>query len=196
VQGVCIPVKAIQGSGYSGWRLLIFQNPGPVFPSEAEQLPSYCRPGLPWPGGGWQYPCLRGDDMTQDSSQAEAGVITKLSPRPVADTVARLTSLVDAKGMKVFAVIDQRAEAVNAGLELRATTLVIFGSPAGGTPVMAAVPLAALDLPLKVLVWEDEGQAKVSYVAPAELAARHHLSAELAARLAGIDPLTDALVAP
>jgi uncharacterized protein (DUF302 family) len=73
---------------------------------------------------------------------------------------------------------------------------VIFGSPAAGTPVMDASPLSALDLPLKVLIWDDAGQTKVSYYAPATLAARHHLSADLAARLAGIDPITEALVAP
>jgi uncharacterized protein (DUF302 family) len=72
----------------------------------------------------------------------------------------------------------------------------MFGSPAAGTPVMAAAPLAALDLPLKVLVWADGGQTKVSYYAPAAIAARHHLSAELAGNLAGINALTDALVAP
>ena len=60
----------------------------------------------------------------------------------------------------------------------------------------AAAPLAALDLPLKVLIWDDQGQAKVTYYAPAALAARHHLDADLAAKLAIVDPLTDALVAP
>lgn len=70
----------------------------------------------------------------------------------------------------------------------------MFGSPAAGTPVMAAAPLAALDLPLKVLIWADDGQTKVSYYAPAALAARHHLTDDLAARLAGIDPLTDAVI--
>jgi uncharacterized protein (DUF302 family) len=134
--------------------------------------------------------------MTAAETVTEPDVVTKLSPRPVAETVTRLTGLLGAKGMKVFAVIDQRAEALSAGLDLRETTLVIFGNPAAGTPVMAAAPLAALDLPLKVLVWADGGQTKVSYLAPAALAARHQLSAELAARLAGIDPLTDALVAP
>jgi uncharacterized protein (DUF302 family) len=126
----------------------------------------------------------------------EADIVTKLSPRSVSDTVSRLTEMVRAKGMKLFAVIDQAAEARGAGLRLRDTTLVIFGSPAAGTPVMAAAPLAALDLPLKVLVWTDGEQAKVSYYSPAALAARHNLSADLAANLAGIDPLTDALVAP
>jgi uncharacterized protein (DUF302 family) len=126
----------------------------------------------------------------------DTDVVTKLSPRTVADTVARLTAVIDAKGLTLFAVIDQAAEARRAGLELRDTTLVIFGSPAAGTPVMAASPLAALDLPLKVLIWDDSGQTKVSYTAPARLAARHRLSDDLAARLAGIGPLTDALVEP
>ena len=103
--------------------------------------------------------------------------------------------MISAKGMKLFAVIDQSAAAREVGLTLRETTLVIFGSPAAGTPVMAAAPLAALDLPLKVLVWDDEGQAKVSYYAPAALAARHHLAPDLAGNLAGINALTDALVA-
>jgi uncharacterized protein (DUF302 family) len=126
----------------------------------------------------------------------ETGIVTKLSPRSVTETVSRLTDRVSARGMKVFAVIDQSAEARQAGLQLRDTTLVIFGSPAAGTPVMAASPLAALDLPLKVLVWADGDQVKVSYYAPSALAARHHLNPDLAANLAGIDPLTDAVVAP
>jgi uncharacterized protein (DUF302 family) len=133
--------------------------------------------------------------MTTDTSPAATGVVTKLSPRPVDGTVSRLTDLIAAKGMKLFGVIDQSAEASRVGLQLRPTTLVLFGSPAAGTPVMEAAPLSALDLPLKVLIWADEGQTKVSYTDPAALAARYQLSADLAARLAGIGPLTDALVA-
>ncbi len=124
----------------------------------------------------------------------ETDVITKLSHLSVTETVARLTGMIGAKGMKLFAVIDQAAEARQVGLSLRETVLVIFGSPAAGTPVMAASPLSALDLPLKVLVWSDDGQTKVSYYAPAALAARHHLGSELAGNLAGINGLTDALV--
>ncbi len=131
--------------------------------------------------------------MTDDN---EPGVVTKVSPRSFADTVARLQELLAEKNVKLFSVIDQRAEARGAGLDLRDTTLVIFGNPAAGTPVMDAAPLSALDLPLKVLIWDDAGQTKVSYYAPATLAARHHLSADLAARLAAVDPITDALVAP
>jgi uncharacterized protein (DUF302 family) len=121
-------------------------------------------------------------------------ISTKNSPRSVPDTVSRLTELLAAKGIKLFATIDQRAEAHAAGLELRETALVIFGSPAAGTTVMAAAPLAGVDLPLKVLIWDDAGQTKVSYTAPAALAIRHGLNAELAGNLAGIDALTDALV--
>jgi uncharacterized protein (DUF302 family) len=133
--------------------------------------------------------------MIEDRVAAETYVVTKLSRESVAATVAKLTSMITVKGMRLFAVIDQAAEARQAGLTLRETVLVIFGSPQAGTPVMAASPLAALDLPLKVLIWADEGQTKVSYYAPAALAASHHLTAELAANLAGINALTDALVA-
>jgi uncharacterized protein (DUF302 family) len=123
-------------------------------------------------------------------------ITTKVSPRSVAETVSRLTGLLAAKGVKVFAVIDQTAEASQVGLQLRETTLVVFGNPAAGTPVMAAAPLAALDLPLKVLIWDDAGQTKVAYYGPAALAARYDLNADLTAKLAVIDPLTDALVGP
>ena len=134
--------------------------------------------------------------MTEDSMRDPNEVVTKLSPRSVPETVARLTGLLNARGVKLFTVIDQGAEANAAGLTLRDTVLVIFGNPAAGTPVMEASPLAALDLPLKVLVWADGRQAKVSYYSPAALAARHQLSADLAAKLASIGPLTDALIAP
>jgi uncharacterized protein (DUF302 family) len=125
-----------------------------------------------------------------------AGVITKSSARSVADTVTRLLALLDAKGLKVFDVIDQRAEAEAVGLELRSTTLVVFGNPAAGTPVMAAAPLSALDLPLKLLVWDDdEHDTQVSYTDPAVLAQRYGLSPELAGAFEGIHALSDALVA-
>jgi uncharacterized protein (DUF302 family) len=121
-------------------------------------------------------------------------VITKPSPYSVAETVSRLEAEAAARGLKVFDVIDHSGEAKAAGLELRDTKVVIFGSPVAGTPVMQVAPLAALDLPLKVLVWADGEQTRVSYTAPAELAERYTLSDELAGRLAGIDGLTDAVV--
>jgi uncharacterized protein (DUF302 family) len=119
-------------------------------------------------------------------------VVTKPSPRPVAETVARLEAVVADKGLKLFAVVDHSREAEAHGLELRETSVVIFGSPVAGTPVMQAAPLAALDLPLKVLVWDDEGQTKITYAPPSELAARYGLDDDLAARFAGIDVITDA----
>lgn len=121
-------------------------------------------------------------------------VVTKLSPWTVEDTIARLSAVIAARGMKLFTIIDQSHEAEAAGLELRDTKLVIFGSPQAGTPVMVAAPLAALDLPLKVLVWADGYQTKVSYTAPGELAVRYELSDELAARLAGINAVTDTVI--
>jgi uncharacterized protein (DUF302 family) len=134
--------------------------------------------------------------MADDRLATQADIITKLSPRSVTDTVARFTGILGAKGVKLFDVIDQAAEASKVGLSLRETTLVIFGNPAAGTPVMVASPLSALDLPLKVLVWDDGGQTKVSYYAPEAIAANHDLGADLAGNLAAINALTDALVAP
>jgi uncharacterized protein (DUF302 family) len=134
--------------------------------------------------------------MTSDGMTGDAEVTTKISPRSFGDTVSRFTGILDAHGVKVFAVIDQRAEARSAGQDLRDTTLVIFGNPAAGTPVMAAVPLAALDLPLKVLIWADNGQVKVSYIPPAEVGRRYDVSDELTAKLGAVDTLTDALVSP
>jgi uncharacterized protein (DUF302 family) len=123
-------------------------------------------------------------------------LVTKPSPRSVADTVARLTDLVAAKGLTLFAVVDHQAGARAIGLDLPDTTVVIFGSPAAGTPVMAAAPLAALDLPLKVLVWADGDQTMLAYAPATTLAARYGLNEELAARLAGIDAITEAAIAP
>lgn len=132
--------------------------------------------------------------MTEVVAANEAGIVTRTSPRTVTDTIARLNDLVTSRGIKVFTVIDQAAEARKAGLDLRETILVVFGNPVAGTPVMEAVPLAALDLPLKILVWDDKGQTKVSYYAAATLAERYNLPSDLAAKLA-IAPIADALVA-
>lgn len=122
-------------------------------------------------------------------------IVTKHSSRSVGDVTARLTRLITSKGMKVFDVIDQRAEARLVGLDLRETIVVIFGSPAAGTPLMDAAPLAALDLPLKIVIWDDGTHTSVSYDAPQAIAARHGLGPELEAKISGIDGLTDAVVA-
>ena len=121
-------------------------------------------------------------------------IVTKLSPWSVDETVSRLSAVVAARGMKLFAIVDHSGEAEAVGLELRNTKLVIFGSPQAGTPVMQAAPIAALDLPLKVLVWADGHETKLSYTAPEELAARYGLSDGLADRLAGIHAVTDTVI--
>ena len=121
-------------------------------------------------------------------------IVAKPSRGTVEETVERLEGEIARRGLKLFTVIDHSGEAAAHGLELRDTKVVVFGSPVAGTPVMQAAPLAALDLPLKILVWDEDGQTRVSYTAPSELAARYGLNDELAARLAGIDGLTDAVV--
>lgn len=130
------------------------------------------------------------------TASSQAGALTKASPRTVGETVSRLLDLLESKGQKVFTVIDQRAEARTVGLDLRETTLVVFGNPAVGTHIMDAAPQAALDLPLKILVWSDaDGVTQVSYTDPSVLSARYGLGAELVGPLESIHGLTDALVA-
>lgn len=131
----------------------------------------------------------------QDLERPATEFATRFSARPVDRTVSELLRIVDARGMTVFAVIDQAAEAAKVGLELRPTTLVLFGNPRAGTRVMQSAPLAAVDLPLKVLVWADGEQTTITYLSPAALGARYGLNPELTASLAGIDTIVDALVA-
>src|SRR5579875_2263874 len=116
---------------------------------------------------------------------------TKDSPWPVAETVQRLTASITERGMTVFAKIDQSEEARRVGLELRDTVLLVFGNPKTGTPVMDAQPLAALDLPLKLLVWNDRDRTLVSYLKPTVMSARYALTESLATPLAGIEALVD-----
>ncbi len=118
-------------------------------------------------------------------------LVVKPSRWSVDETVTRLTDVIAAKGVKLFAVIDHGGEARANGLELRDTKVVIFGSPLAGTPVMQAAPVAALDLPLKVLVYDDGGTTTVCYATAGELARRYGLSPELEGRLAAVDLITD-----
>jgi uncharacterized protein (DUF302 family) len=131
------------------------------------------------------------------NGRAEAGdkvVVTKLSPWSMADTVARLAAVLAARGMKVFAVIDHADEARSVGLALRDTKVFIVGSPSLSAAAIEAEPLAALDLPLRVVVWEDGYQTKVSYPSPAEVARRYGLDSDLAAALESIHAVTSAVV--
>jgi len=121
-------------------------------------------------------------------------VVTKLSPWSMADTVARLSAVVAARGMEVLAIIDLSGRARDVGLDLRDTKLVIFGSPSTATPVIRAVPLAALDLPLRVVVWEDGHKTLMSYPAPAAVARRHGLDENLADALGSVDAVISAVI--
>jgi uncharacterized protein (DUF302 family) len=104
------------------------------------------------------------------------GIIDLPSPYPVAETADRLQSLLLAKGMKIFARIDQAAEAQAVGLNLRPTILLLFGNPKAGTPLMDQFPSLAIDLPLKALIWESsEKKIYLSYTSPEYMRQRHHL---------------------
>jgi len=127
---------------------------------------------------------------TQASAIPENGIVRIASQHSVAETVAKLESILQAKNVKLFAVIDHSGEAEKAGLSMPNTKLLIFGNPKGGTPLMVASPSVALDLPLKILVAEDSaGKVWISYNAPAYLRARHNLSADLISNIAVIEAL-------
>jgi uncharacterized protein (DUF302 family) len=107
----------------------------------------------------------------------ERGITSLRSRYSVADTAERITAALRAKGVTVFAVIDQSKEAHMVGLALRPTVLIVFGDPKAGTPLMAASPSLAIDLPLKALIWEDDGgQVKVGYNSPEYMQRRHALA--------------------
>jgi len=126
--------------------------------------------------------------------RGDEAVVTKRSPWSMADTLARLSAVAAARGLEVFAVIDHSGKARDVGLDLRDTKVVIFGSPSAATPVIEAAPFAALDLPWRVLLWEDGYQTLVSYPAPAAIARRHGLEGDLADALVSIDAVIRAVI--
>ncbi len=118
------------------------------------------------------------------------GIVSVPARQSVDATVAKLKAILAAKNVKLFALVDHSGEAEKAGLRMPNTKLLIFGNPAGGTPVMLAAPAVALDLPLKILVWEDaEGKVWITWNSVEYLRERHGLPEELAANLAVIDTL-------
>jgi uncharacterized protein (DUF302 family) len=125
----------------------------------------------------------------------DRGMIDLPSPYSVPETVARLESILKERGITVFARVDHSGVAAKAGLTMRPTQLLIFGSPKGGTPVMVAAPSAAIDLPLKALAWEDErGRVWLSYNSPEYLQRRHGIPADLLKSLAGASALIEKAV--
>lgn len=125
---------------------------------------------------------------------SENGLITVDSAYPAAEALSRLQTAIQAAGMAVFATFDHADAARKVGLALRPTTVVAFGNPAAGTKLMQSNQMSGIDLPLKVLVWENEsGTAKLTYNDPGWLATRHTLGTETEPVIAGMKNLLASL---
>ena len=121
---------------------------------------------------------------------SDSGIITQPSQHSVEQTVQKLKALLHAKGVTLFALVDHSGEAAKIGMTLPPTKLLIFGNPKAGTPVMLAAPSVAIDLPLKILVWEDgQGRVWLSYNSPAYLMNRHGVPQALLPNIAVVETL-------
>jgi uncharacterized protein (DUF302 family)/uncharacterized membrane protein YidH (DUF202 family) len=129
-------------------------------------------------------------EETAMASTAGDGLVTRPSNHSVDQTLEKLESLLRAKGVTIFAVVDHSGEAAKVGIEMPPTKLLIFGNPKAGTPLMLAAPSCAIDLPLKILIWADaQGKVWVTYNSPAYLQQRHHLPPELLPNIAVVEAL-------
>jgi uncharacterized protein (DUF302 family) len=129
----------------------------------------------------------------KDDQRSQSGLERVKSPRGFAETVAKFESLLAATGLTIFARVDFTGDAERVGFKMPPTVLFLFGNPKAGTPVMLAYPDAAIDLPLKILISQDEeGAVWLSYNAPEYVASRHGIPENYAANLAGIRPLVKA----
>ena len=130
---------------------------------------------------------------TQPAAPSADGVISKPSPYPVDETIRRLEEVVRGKGLTIFARIDHRAGAREAGLEMQDEQVLVFGSPKAGTPLMIAQPLVGLDLPLRVLVWRGaDGRVWASYQDSAFIARRYGLADGLEKNISVLPALVEA----
>lgn len=121
------------------------------------------------------------------------GIVDIPSHHPVHETVERLRGILQSKGVTLFALVDHSGEAEKVGMKMRPTKLLIFGNPKAGTPVMLAAPSIAIDLPLKILVWEDEaGKVWISYNSADYLRSRHNVPGELMQNLAAAEAIAAA----
>jgi len=137
---------------------------------------------------------FRDNEETPMGPTIDSGIISIPSNHSVDQTVERLRGILQAKGVTLFALVDHSGEAEKAGMKMRPTKLLIFGNPKGGTPVMLAAPSMAIDLPLKILIWEDkEGKVWVSYNSPAYLQARHGIPQQLLQNIAVVETLAAAI---
>jgi len=124
------------------------------------------------------------------ASAVDNGIVNKPSSHSVDETVERLEAILQAKGVTLFALVDHSGEAAKVGIKMRPTKLLIFGNPKAGTPLMRAAPSSAIDLPLKLLVWEDgERKVWISYNSQQYLQKRHGLPNELLANIAVVETL-------
>ena len=129
------------------------------------------------------------------ANSPDNGMVHLSSPYSVPETIKRLDSILQSRGLIVFARIDHSGEAEKVGMKMRPTQVIIFESPKGGTPVMVASPTLAIDLPLKALVWEDTGgKVWVSYNSAEYLKQRHNIPDELVKNISVIGPLLQSVV--
>lgn len=129
---------------------------------------------------------------TQNAVEKKNGIIDIPSNHSVDETVERVKKILETKGITLFALIDHSGEADKVGMKMRPTKLLIFGSPKAGTPLMLAAPSIALDLPLKILVWEDaDGKVWLSYNSPEYLKDRHDLPQGLVQNIAVVGTLAE-----
>ena len=125
-----------------------------------------------------------------NSVDKKNGIVDVPSNHSVDQTVERLKDILQAKGITLFALIDHSGEAEKVGMKMPPTKLLIFGNPKGGTPLMLAAPSVAIDLPLKILVWEDsQGKVWLSYNSPEYLQERHGLPQDLLQNIAVVGAL-------
>ena len=122
------------------------------------------------------------------------GIIDTPSNHSVDETVEKLKGILQARGITLFALVDHSGEAEKVGMKMPPTKLLIFGNPKAGTPVMLAAPSSAIDLPLKILIWQDaQGKVWVTYNRPTYLQERHGLPHELLQNIAVVETLVNAV---
>jgi uncharacterized protein (DUF302 family) len=132
------------------------------------------------------------DPTKSETPSSAEGILTRASPFSVQETLEHLLGAIQSHNLHLFAYIDHSGEARRVGLTMQEAHVLIFGNPKGGTPLMVASPLLALDLPLKVLVWQSEDQRVwVSYTDPAYLKARYSIPQELIGNIAGVGALLE-----
>jgi uncharacterized protein (DUF302 family) len=136
--------------------------------------------------------CAEDKEAAMATTAPDNGIIDKSSSHSVDHTVEKLKGILQAKGVMLFALVDHSGEAEKAGMKMRLTKLLIFGNPKGGTPVMLAAPSSAIDLPLKILVWEDDlGKVWLSYNSPSYLQGRHGIPPELVKNVSVAEALAE-----